>query len=262
MDRAKPAGGPRGIDVGSSRPAARDGAFPRIRRSHAADTIFEQLASAILRGDLAPGDLLPPERVLGEQFGVSRIVLRQAIHRLAESQLVRVRQGGATLVLDPAEAGDLRLLGLYYVLDPGGEAARNIRRDAIEKQFLQGLSLIDVCARRASREEKHALREMARRFDETQATDADFAAFEMDFWRAVARAGKNRIFVMEVAWWYGTLAESRPSVGEVSSAPLAPRVAFYRELARRLVEGAGATQYYLDVTTPQLDNLFAARGHT
>jgi GntR family transcriptional repressor for pyruvate dehydrogenase complex len=238
-----------------------DASFRPVPRVHAADPIFEQLASAILRGDLTPGDPLPPERVLAEQFGVSRIVLRQAVHRLADAQLVRVRQGGATVILDPAEAGDLRVLALYYLLDPGGDAAKAIRRDAIEKQFLQGLSLIDVCGRRASLEERRSLVEFAAAIDDRHAGEADFAAFEETFWRSVARAGKNRIFGMEVAWWYGTLGESRPSVAEAKTdaAPssIAVRIAFYRELARRLVGGESATAYYLAVASPQLDALFA-----
>lgn len=230
--------------------------FQAVRRGHAADAIFDQLASAILRGDFAPGEALPSERILGEQFGVSRIVLRSAVHRLAEMQLVRVRQGGATVVLDPAEAGDIRLIGLYYSLDPGGEAARAIRRDAIEKQFLQGLSLVDVCARRGTSEEKAHILELTLGFDEAKSGEADLAAFEEVFWRAVARAGKNRIFGMEVAWWYGTLADARPSVA-AGAPPIAVRIAFYRELARCLVAGKGATAYYLAVTSPQLDALFA-----
>ncbi len=75
--------------------------FQTARRSHVADDVFDQVAAAILRGDLAPGSSLPPERALAEQFGTSRIIARQAIHRLAEYGLVRVRQGGATIVLDP-----------------------------------------------------------------------------------------------------------------------------------------------------------------
>ena len=228
--------------------------FQPVQRGHAADTIFEQLAAAILTGELVPGAPLPPERVLGEQFGVSRMVLRQAVHRLADVGLVRVRQGGATLVLDPGEAGDIRLIGLYYALDPGGERARTIRRDAIEKQSLQGLSLIDVCARRGSQEEKEHLLALALAFDDVHSTEADFAAFEEAFWRAVSRAGKNRIFEMEIVWWYDTLAEGRPAPERASA--LAVRVAFYRELARRLVSGSGVTQYYLAVTSPRLDALF------
>ena len=230
-------------------------AFQPVQRGHAADVIFEQLASAILTGELAAGAPLPPERILGEQFGVSRMVLRQAVHRLADVGLVRVRQGGATLVLDPGEAGDIRLIGLYYALDPGGERARTIRRDAIEKQSLQGLSLIDVCARRASVADKQHLHDLALAFDETHASEKTFAAFEETFWRAVARAGHNRIFEMEVVWWYDTLAEGRPA--PENAAPIAVRIAFYRELARLLLAGGSATAYYLAVTSPRLDALFA-----
>jgi DNA-binding FadR family transcriptional regulator len=182
------------------------------------------------------------------------MVLRQAVHRLAEVGLVRVRQGGATVVLDPAEAGDIRLIGLYYFLDPGGAQAKAIRRDALEKQFLQGFSLIDVCARRGSAEDKQRILDLTLAFDEASATEQDFTAFEEAFWRAVARAGKNRIFEMEVVWWYGVLADARPA--QESPAPIEARIAFYRELARCLVTGTGATQYYLAVLSPQVDALY------
>jgi len=234
------------------------GGFTPVERGHAADVIFKQLAAAILTGELAPGSPLPPERVLGEQFGVSRIVLRQAVHRLADVGLVRVRQGGASIVLDPGDAGDIRLIGLYYQLDPGGERTRVIRRDAIEKQSLQGLALIDVCGRRASAAEKQRLHELTLAFDPHAATEPDVAAFEESFWRAASRAGKNRIFEMEVVWWYDTLAEERPA--PESAAPIADRIAFYRELARLLVAGSGATHYYLAVTTPRLEALFGVSG--
>ena len=238
-------------------PAGRSKAagFQPVQRGHAADVIFEQVAAAILTGELVAGATLPPERVLGEQFGVSRMVLRQAVHRLADVGLVRVRQGGATLVLDPGEAGDIRLIGLYYALDPGGEHARIIRRDAIEKQSLQGLSLIDVCGRRGSRAEKKHLHDLALAAGDAVVTETDFAAFEETFWRAVSRAGKNRIFQMEIVWWYDTLADGRPAVE--NAFPLSARIAFYRELARLLVAGSGATAYYLAVTSPRLDALFA-----
>ena len=235
--------------------ASRRAAFQSVPRGHAADTIFDQLAAAILTGEIAPNAPLPPERVLGEQFGVSRIVLRQAVHRLADVGLVRVRQGGATMVLDPADAGDIRLIGLYYALDPGGEQARKIRRDAIEKQSLQGLSLVDVCARRGTKREREAIHALALAFDDAHATEDSYRAFEQSFWRAAARAGKNRIFEMETVWWYSALGESRPVDDGAPSLRL--RVAFYRELARLLASGHGAVAYYLAITTPQLDALFA-----
>lgn len=226
-----------------------------VRAPHAADPIFEQLAGAILRGELAPEAPLPPERVLSEEFGVSRIVLRQAVHRLADIGLVRVRQGGATVVVDPRRANDLRLIALYYRLAPHGDLAKSIRRDVIEKQFLQGLSLVDVFSRRASRESKDRLVVTTERFALETATEESFAAFVEAFWREIARSGRNRIFEMEVAWWYDALARAQPESEPTTT--LAQRVTFYCELARRMLSGEHATHYYLAVIGPQLEALFA-----
>jgi GntR family transcriptional regulator, transcriptional repressor for pyruvate dehydrogenase complex len=214
------------------------------------------MAAAILLGDFKANEPLPPERILAERFDVSRLVLRQALHQLAEVNLVRVRQGGPTIVLEPAQVGDIRLIGIYYMLDPGGAAAEAIRKDAVEKQVLQGFAIVDVCARRATAADREHLRALATDFDADAATQESFAHFEETFWRAAANAGKNRIYQMETVWWYETLAQARPQVE--SSATFSERVAFYRELARLLAAGTGATAYYHAVMWPQLEALFGA----
>jgi GntR family transcriptional repressor for pyruvate dehydrogenase complex len=221
---------------------------------HSANAVFDGLAGAILRGDLPAQSALPPERVYAERYGVSRIIVRQAVHRLAEMGLVRVRQGGATTVLDPEEATDLRVLALFYRLAPGDSSALVKKSDMIEKQYLQGLSMVSVAARRAADE---ALRRVARLVEAYWAGEQKHAAvelFEEQFWRALAKAGGNRIFVMEVAWWYEML-EERPLPNAVKTAPRKTRLAFYRELARRLVERDGAVEYYLAAVAPILEAL-------
>jgi DNA-binding FadR family transcriptional regulator len=221
-----------------------------IRRAHAADEIFDQLAAAILRGELALGAALEPERVLAERFEVSRIVVRQAVHRLAEMRLVRVRQGGASIVLNPDDASDLRVLALFYRFAP--LRGRRDAVDMIEKQYLQGLSIVEVAARRASERDLRGVLDLV---DETAGDPmklARFAEFEERFWRALAAAGKNRVFKMEVGWWYEALAD-RPLPRAVATATPKARIAFYRELARRLVEETGATEFYLGAMRPILD---------
>jgi GntR family transcriptional regulator, transcriptional repressor for pyruvate dehydrogenase complex len=226
------------------------------RRGHVADEVFEHLAGAILRGELAPGSALPPERVLAERYGVSRIIARQGVHRLAEMALVRVRQGGATVVLDPHEATDLRVLALFYRFAPRsgsrGAHSRADVADMIEKQYLQGLSIVEVASRRASAAELRAVRELVERVSSAPAELARFADFEEGFWRMLAVAGKNRIFRMEVGWWYEALPE-RPVARAVAAATPAVRIGFYRELARRLAEHETPTEYYLAIVRPILD---------
>lgn len=217
-------------------------------RKHAADHVFDELASAILRGDFPATTALPPERVLSQTFGVSPLVTRQAVHRLAELGLVRVRQGGATVVLDPAEASDVRVIALLY-----GEGSRVRRskadiRDILEKQLLQGFCLVDVAARRATDAERGAIADLVAEWGAGTDPERDFAAFEERFWRALARAGKNRIYALEVSWWYRVLVR-RP---QRAARPLAAIVVFYREIARRLVDRDDASRFYLAAMTPAL----------
>jgi GntR family transcriptional repressor for pyruvate dehydrogenase complex len=51
------------------------------------------MIETIVAQRLQPGDALPPERALGEQFGVSRTVVREAIRALEARGLLDVRVG-------------------------------------------------------------------------------------------------------------------------------------------------------------------------
>jgi len=72
----------------------------QIAPKRLADTIVEQLETMILEGALQPGQKLPPERALAEQFGVSRPSLREAVKRLAAKGLLVSRQGGGNFVTE------------------------------------------------------------------------------------------------------------------------------------------------------------------
>jgi hypothetical protein len=84
------------------------------------------------------------------------------------------------------------------------------------------------------------------------------ADFEERYWRALSRAGGNRIFVMEVSWWYDVLHD-RPLPPEVKALSRRVRLDFYAELTRRLVERDHPMEYYLQVTNGILDRLFPQR---
>jgi DNA-binding FadR family transcriptional regulator len=60
--------------------------------------VVEGLVNVIVSGELSPGDSLPPEGPLSQQFGVSRTVLRESVKRLEEKGLVKVVQGRGTVV--------------------------------------------------------------------------------------------------------------------------------------------------------------------
>jgi GntR family transcriptional repressor for pyruvate dehydrogenase complex len=171
-------------------------------RHHASDQVFRELASAILNREVSPGSPLPPERELSDRFGVSRIVVREAIHRLKEYELVRVRQGSPTIVLDPDRATDIRLLGLETELvppTPGGMAAFT------ERQMYSAASLLDLAEQRMTPEEVDALEKLITEFLALEDQEAESPRFEREYWTAIATGTKNRVYLRETIWYFNLL---------------------------------------------------------
>ncbi|WP_245282070.1 FadR/GntR family transcriptional regulator [Rhizobium sp. LC145] len=65
------------------------------------ETVSQRLREAILRGELKPGEKLPSESGLTQQYQVSRTVIREAIASLRADGLVEVRHGVGVFVLAP-----------------------------------------------------------------------------------------------------------------------------------------------------------------
>src|SRR3712207_7561126 len=61
--------------------------------------VVAQLREMIHRGQLRPGDRLPPERDLAKLLGVSRPTLRAGIRSLAAVGVLQSRQGAGTFVV-------------------------------------------------------------------------------------------------------------------------------------------------------------------
>jgi GntR family transcriptional repressor for pyruvate dehydrogenase complex len=67
--------------------------FKTARVHRVSQNIAKQIRDAILAGDLKPGDRLPSEKELSENFGVSKASLREAFRALEALGLLEVRQG-------------------------------------------------------------------------------------------------------------------------------------------------------------------------
>lgn len=136
------------------------------RRETLADRIGEELRSAILAGNLAPGDKLPSEAQLGERHGVSRTVVREAIAALRLDGLVAAKQGAGVFVIgrpsDTSQGSDqrvdrARLSGALEVLEirtPVEIAAAGLaairRSPAQEEHILQCHANVMQCIERGN----------------------------------------------------------------------------------------------------------------
>ncbi|MGZ5202955.1 MAG: FadR/GntR family transcriptional regulator [Telluria sp.] len=78
----------------------------RKKPRNLAQGLVEELGNRIRQSQLKPGDKLPTESAIMEQFGVSRTVVREAISQLQAGGMVETRHGIGTFVLDrPAQPG-------------------------------------------------------------------------------------------------------------------------------------------------------------
>lgn len=61
----------------------------------------ELLREKIAAGEWQPGDMIPSERELSEQYNISRMTTRQALHELEKERLLRREQGRGTFIAEP-----------------------------------------------------------------------------------------------------------------------------------------------------------------
>ena len=87
----------------------------QINVPKAADVLSDVLREKILKGDLNEGVELPSERDLGEQTGVSRATVREALRILEGEGLIETRLGrnGGSSVSRPSSAPIERSVGIF-----------------------------------------------------------------------------------------------------------------------------------------------------
>lgn len=151
------------------------------------DRLAARLGGQIDAGTLRPGDRLPTEQRLALAHGVSRTVVREAVHQLKSRGLLRSRQGSGVFVtatpLGEALTLDLALIGsLDDVL-----RVREVRR-ALEAETAA------LAAARASRGQVLALRRALCAIDRSAADGHDGVEEDLAFHRLLGDAAGNPHF--------------------------------------------------------------------
>jgi GntR family transcriptional repressor for pyruvate dehydrogenase complex len=225
-------------------------------RQRVADHVFESLVKAILNSELKPGDPVPTQRDLARQFGVSALVVRQAIHRLEDLGLVRVRQGSTTIVLDPNEASDIRLIQLQMELAEPGPAQQAA---AFENQALFMMPLLVLAERRITDKELGVLNYLIDQLGEQPTVEAG-RRFRIEFWRQIASATRNPLFQQQVRWW-STMVAELDRRGTIQRIPARLDVGYYKRLIAALTVHSGVVPIYLEWVRPLLDWVDAKQGY-
>lgn len=127
---------------------------PRPLSQEVASTCLSQIAGEVY----PPGTNLPPEGKLAQEFGVSRIVIREAIRTLSAKGVVTVRQGRNTVVnpVDHWNQLDPQIL-LFRIRAGNGES---LAQDLVDIRRILEVEAAGLAAVRATEEDIATLREL------------------------------------------------------------------------------------------------------
>jgi DNA-binding FadR family transcriptional regulator len=223
-------------------------------RVRVADRVFAELLGSILRGELTPGEPVPTQRALSRKFGVSPLVVRQAIHRLEELELVRVRQGSPTIVLDPNRAADVRLIQLQLEAATPGDS---LALAGLENRALSALPLLVLAARRISDEELDQLDAIVEALGD-HPSERELDEFQVRYWSTVARATCNPLLQHQVRWWFHTLPRlAAPTITPVETL----QISVYRDLNAAFRGRSDVLESWLCLLHQLFDWVEAQPGH-
>jgi GntR family transcriptional regulator, transcriptional repressor for pyruvate dehydrogenase complex len=120
-----------------------------ISSSTVVNSVVEKLRQALARGQWRSGDMLPGQRELAEQLGISRPSLREAVTVLETLGLVRSLPGKGVLVLDADAAPQ----------DPANESAASASlADVLELRYTLEPFIVGLVAQSANSQDIGQLR--------------------------------------------------------------------------------------------------------
>jgi len=187
--------------------------YKAVRTSRLYEQIVQQIEKSIADGALKPGDQLPPEREMAQQFGVSRTAVREAVKALREKGLVEAYTGRGTFVLN----GTSQLMRQSFdCLMKMGEAEDGFRNLAELRSMLEP-EIAMLAGERADESDLAAMREAVNVME--CATDADeFVEADLDFHLALAEAAANPLILSLIDSIVGLLREQRILIFNVDHA--------------------------------------------
>lgn len=158
------------------------------------DEIAEQVRQQIYDGELKPGDKLPPERDLAVQFGVGRMMVREALRTLEEGGFVQTRKGsgGGVFIKDMDSGVTVRSLTALIQL------GKVTIPDLTEARLWLETLVVEWAAQRRTEEDLRGLEALIQERKRIIQEGRIPYTLALEFHVRLAQAAKNPIFVMLV----------------------------------------------------------------
>lgn len=173
--------------------------------------IVSQITDAIVRGELRPGDRLPTERDLANQFGVSRTVVRDAIKLLAGRGILKVRHGVGIFVSESQTT--------YVEMDEALYSKEGTLKDLFEIRKVLESEAVLWATERATDAQLNRLQSILDDAFEHRDDLAILGERDAQFHVGIAEASQNLVLVRLMLTMLDLLSESRMESLSIQNLP-------------------------------------------
>jgi GntR family transcriptional regulator, transcriptional repressor for pyruvate dehydrogenase complex len=188
--------------------------YQAVRAARLYEQIVLQIEKSIREGRLKPGDQLPAERELAQQFGVSRTAVREAVKTLCEKGLVEAYSGRGTFVTS-GNSQSARYSLDRLVNSGDAQNARYVTelREILEPEFTA------LAAERIEEQQLAMMREAIEVMDRSMQDPDAYIEADLDFHLALAEAAGNPLILSLLDSIVAVLREERLGVFRVPGGP-------------------------------------------
>lgn len=204
-----------------------------LMRVSTTQAIVEHLKDRIQAGEFAPGSLLPSERELQEQLGVSRLAVRESLARLSALGIIRVAHGKGAFVSTEIDTNAIR--DALSPLLPRNDFSR-LRELLHARALIEGDQAAEA-ARKRTDEDIRRLEEILRPSPEVLADPEAYGDLDFRFHQQVARIAGN---VFLTAMWEALASHIRVFLCEFARDPEVRESALERH--RPILEAIAASR--------------------
>ena len=153
------------------------------------DMLFDQMLERIQSGQWSPGTMIPSERSLIEEFGVSRLALREALSRLRALGILEIRHGKGSTV----RRMDIGLLGRLFPLMVSLEGEQSFQHIFEVRIGLESRTAY-LAAQRRSDADLLVLEDLLEQFRRCTTALDESVEVDLRFHIEIARATGNPLF--------------------------------------------------------------------
>ena len=160
-----------------------------IKKISVVDSVVEAMLNAIQTGRFTPGHKIPSERVLTQEFGVSRTALREAFQKLEQLGKITIRQGDGTY-LNPPTAENVRgEISLAFDLGTAGMNQYLEARESLET------AAVRLAIERATIHDVEKLEQLLKEQEEHLNDTPIFAELDFRFHQTLVQTAQNNIIL-------------------------------------------------------------------